>query len=47
MAVRGSNRQAILAGFDERLENDRETEFQRAIAEIHKIAKLRLEAYAE
>jgi OHCU decarboxylase len=47
MAVRGSNRQAILAGFEERLENDRETEFERAIAEIHKIAKLRLEAYAE
>lgn len=44
MAVRGSNRHAILAGFEERLGNDRETEFGRAIAEIHKIARLRLEA---
>ena len=44
MAVRGSNRHAILAGFEERLGNDRATEFERAIAEIHKIARLRLEA---
>jgi OHCU decarboxylase len=44
MAVRGSNRHAILAGFDERLNNDRQAEFARAIAEIHKIARLRLEA---
>jgi OHCU decarboxylase len=43
MAVRGSNRHAILAGFEERLGNDRATEFGRAIAEIHKIARLRLE----
>ncbi|MEX0975510.1 MAG: 2-oxo-4-hydroxy-4-carboxy-5-ureidoimidazoline decarboxylase [Woeseia sp.] len=46
MAVRGSSRQAILAGFEERLENDRETEFARAIEEIHKIAKLRLQVDA-
>ena len=44
MAVRGSNRHAILAGFEERIANDRETEFRRAIAEIHKIARLRLDA---
>lgn len=44
MAVRGSNRAAILAGFEERLENDRATEFTRALAEIHKIARLRLDA---
>lgn len=44
MAVRGSNRQAILAGFEERLANDHDTEFARAITEIHKIARLRLES---
>ena len=44
MAVRDSNRHAILAGFEERLRNDRRTEFERAIAEVHKIARSRLEA---
>lgn len=44
MAVRGSNRHAILAAFEERLDNDAATEFERAIAEIHRIARLRLEA---
>jgi len=44
MAVRNSNRQEILAGFTARLENDVETEFARAISEIHKIARLRLQA---
>lgn len=44
MAVRNSNRQEILAGFTARLENDAETEFARAINEIHKIARLRLQA---
>lgn len=44
MAVRGSNRDAVLAGFEERLQNARETELERAIYEIHKIARLRLEA---
>lgn len=47
MAVRGSNRHAILAGFEERLGNDRQTEFERALAEIHKIARSRLEAMRE
>lgn len=47
MAVRGSNRHAILAGFEERLQSDRGTELERAIAEIHKIARLRLEAMHE
>lgn len=46
MAVRGSNRHAILAAFEERLRNDRATEFHRAIGEIHKIAALRLAAMA-
>jgi 2-oxo-4-hydroxy-4-carboxy-5-ureidoimidazoline decarboxylase len=44
MAVRDSNRQQILDAFAARLENDGATEFARAIAEIHKIARLRLEA---
>lgn len=44
MAVRNSNRQEILAGFTARLDNDAETEFARAISEIHKIARLRLQA---
>lgn len=46
MAVKGSNRHLILAAFEERLQNDEETEFQRAITEINKIAMLRLVALA-
>ena len=44
MAVRDSSRQEILAAFEERLGNDEETEFETALAEIHKIARLRLAA---
>ena len=44
MAVRNSNRHDILAAFTTRLRNDNETEFATAISEIHKIARLRLEA---
>jgi 2-oxo-4-hydroxy-4-carboxy-5-ureidoimidazoline decarboxylase len=47
MAVRNCNRQSILSAFEERLRNSEETEFARAIAEIHKIARLRLEAMAK
>ena len=47
IAVRGSNRDAILAAFQERLENDYDTEFRRAISEIHKIAKFRLQAIVD
>lgn len=43
MAVRDSNRQEILAAFASRLANDRQTEFDTAIREIHKIARLRLQ----
>ena len=42
MAVRNSNRHEILAAFERRLQHDREQEFEQAIAEIHKIARLRL-----
>ncbi len=44
MAVRGSSRAEILVAFEERLGNDRDVEFETALAEIHKIALLRLNA---
>ena len=44
MAVRNSNRHEILAAFEARIGNDPDTEFETAISEIHKIARLRLEA---
>ena len=44
MAVKNSNRHKILAAFAERMDNDEETEFNTAILEIHKIARLRMEA---
>lgn len=43
-AVRESNRTEILAAFETRLLNDYETEFETALQEIHKIARLRLKA---
>ena len=42
MAVRKSNRHEILAAFEQRIHNNPEDEFKRAIAEIHKIARFRL-----
>lgn len=47
MAVKGSDRHAILQAFEHRLKNDAETEFQRALHEINKIARLRLDALAQ
>ena len=44
MAVRDSSRAEILDAFERRLENDYDEEFETAIAEIHKIAKLRIAA---
>ncbi|MBT5220766.1 MAG: 2-oxo-4-hydroxy-4-carboxy-5-ureidoimidazoline decarboxylase [Woeseia sp.] len=44
MAVRNSSRHEILAAFETRLSNDQDDEFEQAIAEIHKIARLRLAA---
>jgi OHCU decarboxylase len=43
MAVRNSNRHEILAAFQRRISNSHDAEFAQAIAEIHKIARLRLE----
>ncbi len=46
MAVRGSDRHQILAGFEERLKNAPVAEFERALQEINRIALLRLETIA-
>ncbi|MDP3846628.1 MAG: 2-oxo-4-hydroxy-4-carboxy-5-ureidoimidazoline decarboxylase [Pseudomonas sp.] len=43
MAVKGSNRHQILAAFEERIHNSAEVEFNRALAEINKIALFRLQ----
>jgi OHCU decarboxylase len=42
MAVRGKNRQEILAAFEERVHNAPDAEFRTALNEVHKIALLRL-----
>jgi 2-oxo-4-hydroxy-4-carboxy-5-ureidoimidazoline decarboxylase len=42
VAVKGLTRHDILALFEARLNHDRATEFQRALAEVNKIARLRL-----
>ena len=44
MAVRASTRAEILTAFAARLENDATTEFETALQEIHKIARLRMHA---
>lgn len=44
MAVRDSSRETILAEFERRLNTDFDVEFETALVEIHKIARLRLEA---
>ena len=44
MAVRDSSRAEILAAFEHRLGNDQAAEFEMALSEIHKIARLRLRA---
>ncbi|WP_263138946.1 2-oxo-4-hydroxy-4-carboxy-5-ureidoimidazoline decarboxylase [Pseudomonas sp. RIT-PI-AD] len=44
MAVKGSDRHAILAAFEERIHHTPEQEFARALAEINKIALFRLQA---
>lgn len=47
MAVRKSSRDEILAAFERRLGSDYDIEFETALAEIHKIARLRLDAIAK
>lgn len=46
MAVKGSDRHAILAAFESRLENSPEEERRTAIEQINRIARFRLEARA-
>ena len=43
IAVRGHDRESILGNFEQRLENDDEEEFRRALCEIAKIARYRLD----
>lgn len=47
MAVKGSNRHAILAAFAARIGNDYQEEFDTAISEIHKIARFRLDEISQ
>lgn len=47
MAVRGRQRAEILDAFAARLENSYELEFETALLEIHKIARLRLGAMGD
>ena len=42
IAVRGLSRADILAAFHQRIDNDQATEFNTALNEVHKIARLRL-----
>jgi len=46
VAVRGLSRQDILVAFRSRADNDRETEFATALEQVHRIARLRLDAIA-
>lgn len=46
IAVKGLSRADILEAFRARVENDRDTEFETAMNEVHKIAALRLSARA-
>lgn len=43
MAVKGKSRQEIEAAFERRLQHDRQTEFETALAQIETIALLRLQ----
>lgn len=47
MAVRGRSRSEILTAFQARLDNTPDTEFETALREVHRIARLRLDALAE
>ena len=47
MAVRNSSRRQILDAFERRLQNEYDDEFEAALIEIHKIARLRLEAMGQ
>ena len=42
IAVKGLNKTAILAAFEQRIGNDRDTEFETACRQVERIALLRL-----
>ena len=44
IAVKGLNRNEILTAFEMRIANDRSTEFETALNEVHKIARLRIQS---
>lgn len=46
VAVKGLNRHDILGLFRQRINHDRDAEFRTALEQVHKIARLRLEALA-
>ncbi|TNE37596.1 MAG: 2-oxo-4-hydroxy-4-carboxy-5-ureidoimidazoline decarboxylase [Alphaproteobacteria bacterium] len=45
LAVKGWQRQGILKEFQRRVDNDRDTEFNEALAQVHRIARFRLEDF--
>jgi OHCU decarboxylase len=47
LAVAGKTRHEVLAAFEARIGNDRETELRTALEQIERIARLRLEAMAQ
>ena len=47
MAVKGSNRHQILAAFELRIDNDKPTEFSTALAQVHRIAELRIQTWLD
>ncbi len=47
LAVKGHDRAAILDAFRRRVGHDRATELREALAQVHRIARLRLQALAE
>ena len=47
LAVKGFDRQEILAIFERRVGNDRPVEFREALDQVHRIARVRLNALAE
>lgn len=47
LAVKGYDRAGILEQFRRRVGNDREVEFREALDQVHRIARLRLQALAE
>lgn len=47
LAVKGYDRQQVLAIFGDRVANNRDVEFREALTQVHRIASLRISALAE